>query len=108
MLKIDLDGKFFLQTEGMATTLYKKRVVQKGPNAGQEQVTFIGCFTRFSQALTRYIDEWLSDATPKDLADIAQQLVDIENTIQRAAKEVDTKLMAYLLTHKDATDDQLD
>jgi hypothetical protein len=58
--------------------------------------------------LTRYIDEWLSDATPKDLADIAQQLADIENTIQRAAKEVDIKLMAYLLTNKDATDDQLD
>ena len=103
-MKIDLDGKFFLQTEGMSTTLYKKRVVQKGPNAGQEQVTFIGCFTRFSQALTRYVEEWLRDATAKDIEALAQQLDDIENTIQRAAKEVDTKLMAYLLTNKDAID----
>ena len=107
-MKIDLDGKFFLQTEGMSTTLYKKRVVQKGPNAGQEQVTFIGCFTRLSQALARYIEEWVSDAAAKDVEALVQQLADIENTIQRAAKEVDTKLMAYLLTHKDATDDQLD
>ena len=104
-MKIDLDNNYYLQTEGLSTTLYKKRIVKSGPNTGQEQTTFIGCFARFSQALGRYVEERLGEMTPGDIPDLIQRLDDVEKTIQKVAKQLDMRLISYQLTRDEQIDD---
>lgn len=104
-MKIDLDNNYYLQTEGLSTTLYKKRIVKSGPNTGQEQTTFIGCFAKFSQALGRYAEEWLGDVTTSDIPALIDRLNDLEKSIHKAGKLVDMRLIAYQLIRDEQTDD---